>query len=1315
QKTKVGDSLLLDDRPSGDGKLEEAVTNRNTLDDHARKAVIGYARLDLIEKKEELRFGYWNDRPLKKAQVNSLVQSFLTKGADRFSVTKAIPLVVSQSEMKPGTYKTSYTPGVDAAKDLPILELNDSAKGKKRLVAAGGQHRLHAIQEWLNMLKKTHKEMARDRQHVEGQDTDNVAEMDIDIENHSRKAKRDAIEETLALRGQWLVILYDTGEWCSLSCRIVYPQINRRLGMHLSENESDHVYRQTPEEGMLNMFRVLKEGKNTYRDVEPIQGVKGTPRKWVELLSQDYVWDMMERMEPMGIHMFDGSPQMKLHRFHGTMIGTGGGILSYMVAQMETYVCECFNEVEVDEAEVDRLFAVAWKNTKKGKDARTELREIYAEMKDAGSKMHSARGAVYAIRQCMDEAFVQHLGPLSEVGMLFGNQRSERWKDAVEDYYAELIEELPNVISSITRTNNAVDEEDQAGLRSLEWCVAKIKVLRQMLSWTKADESFGVVPFMSREVFGHMAKRLEVIDAPLLEFCRWWEPLIDMVPAIGTYWAPGSASAAMVRAVQCHREIKEVNRKLAVRCVVYVVWNDYASLVNMEQQLIDLSAPNRITMQKKLLALFGVNSEGRDLKDLRKARDATTGIAAKKKKNMTTATATATTTATRKGKGKEKEKETTKGKGKGKSKGKGKGKDEVEDEEDDNGEDEDEDEDGGDDDDDSAWSNEDDDGVEDDEDDEGTKKHAKVSRVTTMEKHVALLERHEEWKEINALITGSKHIIRDKDAPTLNFNKIPNFSQSWKKISRVSKDKPFIGKRGLALVDWTTWEWKNMPTKSFPRVMRTLSAAAIAEAAVIISYRQEMIFCDPHGGAATLRLRVQQALGPLLMPKDAGQSIELVQTTLKDLLRSASQGSKEGQGKVLTEGNLPPKGCMSWADGIYIIAANNDITEHIIEDELALLEREKSLGEQRRAVQKAMNGVQKLAVAWRDSTGTAQERDHPPLDDEVASALHLLVKALNVNAYRQRVVQSRMVSFDPALAFAPRERLRINIRSETMADDEQDERFLMGAPKMFQFLEIPTKSQSIKHLEDLFKLYDQWSKAHDERVERTTEKFQFVKEKALALACAETVVDDEDEDGEGSTEEEEDVKGTTGPAIDKEDNGGKGMTDVEEEEEVFDPDLGDIGMFDYYPANSDGEFLSSDESPPPSNQLVIRHSTGMLLFSSGTHVLRISTHRPNALEVHYTRVIAHFDTSPPLDKLVEIDEHNNDDKNMDTNAGVPVTAHTTSKDDANDTTQHTPPNASPIIPTQQVFSPRQRTLQKPRKRDRAPTMSSTGSAKDDAE
>lgn len=228
----------MDERPSGSGRLEETVEKKKKLDERAQKAIIGYARLDLIENETELRFATWNPRPLKQEHVKRLVQSFLTKGADRFSYIKAIPLVVDKSDLQEKTYATEYKAESNPQSQLPLLKLAAEARGKRLLIAAGGQHRLHAVVQWQKMLRKQHAELAKERKTLEEADIETVTPDEIQNENKTQKPKRDALEETLSLGGQWMVVLYDTSKCSSLSfvvqdgmtvLRIFIPLRNARM------------------------------------------------------------------------------------------------------------------------------------------------------------------------------------------------------------------------------------------------------------------------------------------------------------------------------------------------------------------------------------------------------------------------------------------------------------------------------------------------------------------------------------------------------------------------------------------------------------------------------------------------------------------------------------------------------------------------------------------------------------------------------------------------------------------------------------------------------------------------------------------------------------------------------------------------------------------------------------------------------------------------------------------------------------------------------------------------------------------------------
>ena len=126
-----------------------------------------------------------------------------------------------------------------------------------------------------------------------------------------------------------------------------------------------------------------------------------------------HIWDVIEHLEPLN---------MKLHWYQLTMPGTTGGVSDVFdhtkclvlihydcTLKMETYVCECFNSLEVDEKKVDKLIVETDGKSMagpKGKAAQKELWKIYSNMKAEPVNMKGARGAMYAIHECMDKHFL---------------------------------------------------------------------------------------------------------------------------------------------------------------------------------------------------------------------------------------------------------------------------------------------------------------------------------------------------------------------------------------------------------------------------------------------------------------------------------------------------------------------------------------------------------------------------------------------------------------------------------------------------------------------------------------------------------------------------------------------------------------------------------------------------------------------------------------------------------------------------------------------------------------------------------------------
>ncbi|KAG6370179.1 hypothetical protein JVT61DRAFT_12326 [Boletus reticuloceps] len=135
----------------------------------------------------------------------------------------------------------------------------------------------------------------------------------------------------------------------------------------------------------------------------------------------------------------------------------------------------------------------------------------------ASDSMKGAHGAMYVIRECMDEAFLRHMGPASPAHLLFGDHRSHRWRKAVLNYMDEVIAKLPSVIVVIGSMDAPIDEQERQAFASMEWCVAKVKILRWFQGRSDPEASLCMMPFMSRSVYNHMVGRLEVVSKAIAE------------------------------------------------------------------------------------------------------------------------------------------------------------------------------------------------------------------------------------------------------------------------------------------------------------------------------------------------------------------------------------------------------------------------------------------------------------------------------------------------------------------------------------------------------------------------------------------------------------------------------------------------------------------------------------------------------------------------------------------------------------------------------------------------------------------------------
>jgi len=113
---------------------------------------------------------------------------------------------------------------------------------------------------------------------------------------------------------------------------------SEEIGLHLSRNQYQHVYKESPEEGLIQKFRVehAKNEVQRWRYIPAVAVAKGNPSKQNDLLRMDYVWNFMEKFVPMGAQIMDRKGDMRLSPFHSRMTGPSGGVGKYKYSRIVT-------------------------------------------------------------------------------------------------------------------------------------------------------------------------------------------------------------------------------------------------------------------------------------------------------------------------------------------------------------------------------------------------------------------------------------------------------------------------------------------------------------------------------------------------------------------------------------------------------------------------------------------------------------------------------------------------------------------------------------------------------------------------------------------------------------------------------------------------------------------------------------------------------------------------------------------------------------------------------------------------------------------
>jgi hypothetical protein len=198
------------------------------LDAASRDAVIGYVLIDLFSSEYHLKFGTWNSRPVKKAQVTKLLKSMDANGIRLLDHNNFIYIILKKEDLDMTPRSNAYHKS-----GLEALKVKRSSALPLVIKAASGQHRLSAIKTKREGLKARidaleARKMIDDNDNDEEDDPDFVPDEDEDPEgkssdsenedtgddtaDESRTSKIEALKGEMEKLRWWGATIYDEGE-----------------------------------------------------------------------------------------------------------------------------------------------------------------------------------------------------------------------------------------------------------------------------------------------------------------------------------------------------------------------------------------------------------------------------------------------------------------------------------------------------------------------------------------------------------------------------------------------------------------------------------------------------------------------------------------------------------------------------------------------------------------------------------------------------------------------------------------------------------------------------------------------------------------------------------------------------------------------------------------------------------------------------------------------------------------------------------------------------------------------------------------------
>ncbi|KAG2353680.1 hypothetical protein BDR07DRAFT_1382927 [Suillus spraguei] len=567
-------SVMLDTRPVKAMQPENDMAAENRrLEAALEKAQLGIGKINLLHIGNPLKFGTYNDRPLKPSEVNKMLTSFEKFGIQSFDPRNALAIVIEPTRLSPNQTLTGTWTDPDTIKRV---KFEDGAP----LIMASGQHRVAALQKGAKKSLESEKSFSG---RIAALEKVTKPTMEQGEEHDLLKKQLALLKGRLETEGEWGVILYDKGpikDWISMGPiengllkrhLIDIIEGNKELAAHLSRNEVLHTYRETHEEKLVSILRDMADRFEEEGQDGALQGLNDALNqptfeknsKTTKVLHcSRLMLTLMQDILPMG-------PHYRARRELFTLYMKYQGSILRLLATKEDFPTY---------KEVCKIVKVSEGDDDESEDAQKRLSELHLQIFDPEEHEDAKIFSPFLseIDTIASTCFKSYVGLLSAWNSDY-EMAMQLYRNDVIDALRKGFKQMP------VRTKDEMLWHDRITARTYVWLTPIV------------ERGVMPMPLMTGVIMDRVWEELNAVKEGYRECARWFEPLLDSLKILVPYThAVDDHTEALFRAIDRERGI---DRSTALSSAWLLLWEGRMSTVLQLHNL--MSTSDRLAHMKK--------------------------------------------------------------------------------------------------------------------------------------------------------------------------------------------------------------------------------------------------------------------------------------------------------------------------------------------------------------------------------------------------------------------------------------------------------------------------------------------------------------------------------------------------------------------------------------------------------------------------------------------------------------------------------------------------------------------------------------------